>query len=128
MGNALLAVLKFPLFHFLEEYMSEAGCLPRSLLPSSLSIRNGHELPGGGAVTTESSALTPLDPAVVPGPHPPVGPVLGERTGLGPHSPQCTLAVGVGRQGGSRNLSVFTLIVKVENHFRAKRGVFCGLC
>lgn len=48
MGNALLAVLKFPLFHFLEEYMSEAGCLPRSLLPSSLSGRNGHELPGGG--------------------------------------------------------------------------------
>lgn len=80
----------------------------------------------GGAVRTKSSALTPLDPAVVP--HPPVGPVLGERTGLGPHSPLCALAVGVGRQGGSRNLSVFTLIVKVESHFFAKRGVFCGLC
>lgn len=62
-GKCPLDHIDIFLFHFLQECMLEAGCLPRSLL--SFSGQNGHEVPR--KLWRLSPASAPQDLAAVPG-------------------------------------------------------------
>lgn len=125
MGNAHLTVLKFPHFHFLEECMSEACCLPESLLPCSLCRRNGSKLPGL-AMRHESSTFTPLTQQRCQGPvPPPTAPLLGQALVWAHCNSPRSLGSGSERQGRSKNLSALSL-VHVESPFCEKHGGFCA--
>lgn len=77
-GKCPLDYIDISLFHFLQECMSEAGCLPRSLL--SLSGQNGHEFPRRLRWLNPASALAAVTGGPIP---PPAAPMLGQGAWAG---------------------------------------------